>query len=160
SAMRFSSVIGVGSEDDPPLLGELAADATEELVPVDPARGDLLARRFHHPASLLVEGPFLLCFRFQRPEDGLPHPVGRLLAEELAPCQPPRGLARDEVLLDVRQAHASPARMLTGCHPVNTLRTVNWDDAAVLRWLEPLVSRKGDIAEVFAERLRETALEW
>ena len=37
---------------------------------------------------------------------------------------------------------------------------MNWDDAAVLRWLEPLVSRKGDIAEVFAERLRETTLEW
>src|SRR5262245_20848865 len=108
SAMRFSSVIGVGSEDDPPLLGELAADAPEELVPVDPARGDLLARRFHHPASLLVQGPFLLGFGFQRREDGLPQRVGRLLGEELAPRQPPRGLTRDEVLLDVRQAHAFP----------------------------------------------------
>jgi TldD protein len=37
---------------------------------------------------------------------------------------------------------------------------VNWDDAAVVRWLEPLGGHRGDIAEVFAERLREVVLEW
>ncbi len=37
---------------------------------------------------------------------------------------------------------------------------VNWDDAAISRWLEPLASRKGEIAEVFGERLRELSLRW
>ena len=39
SAIRFSRVIPDGSEDDPPLLGELAADAAEQLVAVDAAGG-------------------------------------------------------------------------------------------------------------------------
>lgn len=37
---------------------------------------------------------------------------------------------------------------------------MNWDDAAIHRWLEPLAGRAGDIAEVFGESLTEVALEW
>src|SRR5512147_60147 len=59
SAIRFSSVIPGGSEDDAPLLGELAADAAEELVAVDAAGGDFLPSRLHHAARLLVEGALL-----------------------------------------------------------------------------------------------------
>jgi len=34
------------------------------------------------------------------------------------------------------------------------------DEASIARWLESFVSRAGDIAEVFAERLHETRVEW
>ena len=37
---------------------------------------------------------------------------------------------------------------------------MNWDDDSILRWLEPLGGREGDLAEVFAETLTETCLEW
>jgi predicted Zn-dependent protease len=37
---------------------------------------------------------------------------------------------------------------------------VYWDDAAVARWLEPLSSRTGELAEVFGESRREVALTW
>ena len=37
---------------------------------------------------------------------------------------------------------------------------VNWDEAGIARWLEPLASREGELAEVFAESLQETVLEW
>jgi TldD protein len=37
---------------------------------------------------------------------------------------------------------------------------VNWDDDSILRWLEPLGGREGDLAEVFGETLTETSLEW
>lgn len=37
---------------------------------------------------------------------------------------------------------------------------VNWDDASIHRWLEPLAARGGEIAEVFAETLSEVVLEW
>jgi predicted Zn-dependent protease len=37
---------------------------------------------------------------------------------------------------------------------------VHWDDTAVARWLEPLGSRSGELAEVFGERRREVALAW
>jgi len=37
---------------------------------------------------------------------------------------------------------------------------VHWDDTAVSRWLEPLVSRTGEFADVFGERLREVSLDW
>lgn len=37
---------------------------------------------------------------------------------------------------------------------------MNWDDAAIQRWLEPLAGRGGEIAEVFGETLTELALEW
>jgi TldD protein len=37
---------------------------------------------------------------------------------------------------------------------------VQWDDAAVARWLEPLSSRAGELAEVFGERRREVVLAW
>jgi predicted Zn-dependent protease len=37
---------------------------------------------------------------------------------------------------------------------------VQWDDATVARWLEPLSTRTGEIAEVFGERRREVALRW
>jgi predicted Zn-dependent protease len=37
---------------------------------------------------------------------------------------------------------------------------VNWDEAAVVRWLEPLASRAGELADVFGERLREIRVEW
>jgi predicted Zn-dependent protease len=37
---------------------------------------------------------------------------------------------------------------------------VQWDDAAVARWLEPLSSRTGELAEVFGERRREVVLAW
>ncbi len=37
---------------------------------------------------------------------------------------------------------------------------MHWDDAAVARWLEPLSSRSGELAEVFGERRREVALAW
>jgi predicted Zn-dependent protease len=37
---------------------------------------------------------------------------------------------------------------------------VHWDDAAIARWLEPLSSRAGEIADVFGERRRETTLAW
>ena len=38
--------------------------------------------------------------------------------------------------------------------------TVQWDDATVARWLEPLSTRTGELAEVFGERRREVALGW
>ena len=34
------------------------------------------------------------------------------------------------------------------------------DDAAVARWLEPLASSPGDVAEVFLETRRRTAVDW
>jgi TldD protein len=37
---------------------------------------------------------------------------------------------------------------------------VHWDESAVLRWLEPLVSRAGELAEVFGESLQESSLSW
>ncbi|HEY1435048.1 MAG TPA: metallopeptidase TldD-related protein [Thermoanaerobaculia bacterium] len=37
---------------------------------------------------------------------------------------------------------------------------MNWDDAAIQRWLEPLAGRGGEIAEVFGERLTELVLEF
>ena len=37
---------------------------------------------------------------------------------------------------------------------------VHWDESGILRWLEPLSSRSGELAEVFGERLRETSLSW
>jgi predicted Zn-dependent protease len=37
---------------------------------------------------------------------------------------------------------------------------VQWDDATVARWLEPLSSRTGELAEVFGERRREVVLGW
>ncbi|HWZ85268.1 MAG TPA: metallopeptidase TldD-related protein, partial [Thermoanaerobaculia bacterium] len=37
---------------------------------------------------------------------------------------------------------------------------MNWDEAAIHRWLEPLAGRGGEIAEVFGETLTELALEW
>ncbi len=37
---------------------------------------------------------------------------------------------------------------------------MHWDETAVSRWLEPLVSRAGEIADVFGERMREVSLEW
>jgi predicted Zn-dependent protease len=37
---------------------------------------------------------------------------------------------------------------------------VHWDEAGISRWLEPLVSRPGELAEVFGESLRETSLSW
>ena len=40
------------------------------------------------------------------------------------------------------------------------LSAVQWDDATVARWLEPLSSRTGELAEVFGERRREVALAW
>ena len=37
---------------------------------------------------------------------------------------------------------------------------MDWDEAIVARWLEPLASRPGDFADVFGERLRELSIEW
>ena len=37
---------------------------------------------------------------------------------------------------------------------------MHWDDAAVARWLEPLSSRAGELADVFGERRREITLTW
>jgi len=37
---------------------------------------------------------------------------------------------------------------------------VDWDETAIRRWLEPLATRRGEIAEVFAERLAELTLDW
>lgn len=37
---------------------------------------------------------------------------------------------------------------------------VLWDESGIARWLEPLASREGELAEVFGESLRETTLEW
>lgn len=37
---------------------------------------------------------------------------------------------------------------------------MHWDETAVSRWLEPLVSRTGELAEVFGERMREVSLDW
>ncbi len=37
---------------------------------------------------------------------------------------------------------------------------VHWDEAGISRWLEPLASRPGELAEVFGESLRETSLSW
>ncbi len=37
---------------------------------------------------------------------------------------------------------------------------VNWDEASIHRWLEPLAARGGEIAEVFGETLAEIVLEW
>jgi predicted Zn-dependent protease len=37
---------------------------------------------------------------------------------------------------------------------------VHWDEAGISRWLEPLTSRAGELAEVFGESLRETTLSW
>ena len=37
---------------------------------------------------------------------------------------------------------------------------MQWDESAVARWLEPLAARPGEIADVFAERMREVTLEW
>ena len=37
---------------------------------------------------------------------------------------------------------------------------VDWDETAIRRWLEPLATRRGEIAEVFRERLAELALAW
>jgi predicted Zn-dependent protease len=37
---------------------------------------------------------------------------------------------------------------------------VHWDETAVSRWLEPLASRAGELADVFGERMREVSLEW
>jgi len=37
---------------------------------------------------------------------------------------------------------------------------VQWDESGISRWLEPLTSRAGELAEVFGESLRETTLAW
>ena len=37
---------------------------------------------------------------------------------------------------------------------------MNWDEAAIQRWLAPLAGRGGEIAEVFGETLTELVLEW
>jgi predicted Zn-dependent protease len=37
---------------------------------------------------------------------------------------------------------------------------VHWDESAISRWLEPLASRPGELAEVFGESVRETTLAW
>ncbi|MEP6992889.1 MAG: metallopeptidase TldD-related protein [Acidobacteriota bacterium] len=37
---------------------------------------------------------------------------------------------------------------------------VHWDESEIARWLEPLATRPGELAEVFGESLRETTLEW
>jgi len=37
---------------------------------------------------------------------------------------------------------------------------MQWDDAAVARWLEPLSSRSGELAEIFGERRREVSVTW
>jgi predicted Zn-dependent protease len=37
---------------------------------------------------------------------------------------------------------------------------VQWDESGISRWLEPLTSRAGELAEVFGESLRETTLSW
>jgi len=43
---------------------------------------------------------------------------------------------------------------------VITLPRVDWDEAAIRRWLEPLAGRGVEIAEVFGEALAELVLEW
>ena len=45
-------------------------------------------------------------------------------------------------------------------HALDRLGSVQWDDATVARWLEPLSARTGELAEVFGERRREVALSW
>lgn len=37
---------------------------------------------------------------------------------------------------------------------------MDWDETAIQRWLEPLASRPGELAEVFGESLWELTLEW
>jgi predicted Zn-dependent protease len=37
---------------------------------------------------------------------------------------------------------------------------VDWDEAVVGRWLEPLAAKAGEIAEVFSEKLDEVQLDW
>src|SRR3989442_10972176 len=37
---------------------------------------------------------------------------------------------------------------------------MEFDETAVARWLEPLATGRGDIAEVFAETRRKTIVEW
>src|SRR5262245_11123113 len=37
---------------------------------------------------------------------------------------------------------------------------VNWDEAVIHRWLEPLAGRGGEIAEVFGETFDELVLVW
>ena len=37
---------------------------------------------------------------------------------------------------------------------------MHWDEAAVTRWLEPLATRPGELADVFGERMREVSLDW
>ena len=37
---------------------------------------------------------------------------------------------------------------------------MQWDESGISRWLEPLTSRAGELAEVFGESLRETTLAW
>src|SRR6185369_3068283 len=99
---------------DSALLGELAADAAEELVTVDPAGRDLLPRRLHHAASLLVESPLLLRLRLERGHDRPAQRAGRLLLEQLPARETARGAAGDEVFPRVGEAHA---RMLIHCAP-------------------------------------------
>src|SRR6185369_8239911 len=165
SAMRFSRVIGresgkrlrrpARSQDDAALLGELAADSPEQLVAVDAARGDLLAGGLHHPAGFLVEGALFLRLALERRVHGLPEGALSLLGEKLASGDAPRGAAGHEIFLDVGEAHVSRGDVITR---FNRLWPMQWDDAAVARWLEPLSSRSGELAEIFGERRREVSV--
>jgi len=126
-------------------------------MPVDAPGGDLGTGGFHHAARLLVEGSFLLGLSLQRRVHGVPEGSGSLFGEQLAAGDAPRGASGQEVLLDVGEAHASAVDVITTVH--YTAR-VHWDDLAVARWLEPLASRTGELAEVFGERRREVTLAW
>src|SRR5262249_13529703 len=65
------------------------------------------------------------------------------------------------------RAPSCPRRSLSGA-PKGSCRgrcyytapRVNWDDAAIQRWLEPLLGKGTEIAEVFGEELAELALDW
>src|SRR5512132_3928388 len=83
SARRLSIVMRA-SENDPPLFGELSPDTAEQLLTVDPSRGDLVPRRLHHPASFLVERPLLLRLAGECRQDRLSKRARGLLLEELS----------------------------------------------------------------------------
>src|SRR5262244_162308 len=104
SSFRFP-ISDSRSQDDPALLGELAADAAEELLAVHPAGGDLVSRGLHHPPRLLVQRALLFRLVRERREDRLAQHVVGPLVEELPRGDSPGRPHRDEFLLRIRQAH-------------------------------------------------------
>src|SRR5262245_47448160 len=81
---------------------------------------------------------------------------GAFSANSLRPAMP-------RAARPARKSFLTSARLMRVRDVITTVHytgRMQWEDAAVARWLAPLSSRTGELADVFGERRREVALTW